>query len=158
VLRPEDFNNDAKDAGDLGAGHQVTAFYEIVPTGSTGGNDEIDPLRYQQQNRQPRSTELGWVKLRHKAPQSDKSELLQWPVASNVADLRSVPRDVRFAAAVAEYGLLLRHSKFAGQANYSHVLAAASESIGADLTGHRTDFLDLVRRASALTGEHYSRR
>jgi Ca-activated chloride channel family protein len=162
VLHPEDFNNDAKDAGDLGAGHQVTAFYEIVPTGSAGNDGDVDPLRYQQpgrpQTRESRSNEFGWVKLRHKAPQGDKSELLQWPIAGNVAELRSVPRDVRFAAAVAEYGLLLRHSKFAEQASYSHVLATASESIGPDLAGHRTDFLDLVRRAAALNGEHHGRR
>lgn len=161
VLRPEDFNNDAKDAGDLGAGHQVTAFYEIAPAGSTDSGD-VDPLRYQDQGRRPardtRSTELGWVKLRHKAPQSSSSELLQWPITGGAAEVRSVARDVRFAAAVVEYGLLLRHSKFAGSASYQHVLTTASEAVGPDLAGHRTDFLDLVRRAAALSGEHYSRR
>jgi len=158
ILRPEDFNNDAKDAGDLGAGHQVTAFYEIVPTGGAGG--DVDPLRYQQQGRRPAnaSAELAWIKLRHKTPQSDRSELLQWPVATSPTDLRSVSRDVRFAAAVAEYGLLLRHSKFAGSASYQHVLATATNAVGPDLQGHRTDFLDLVRRAAALSSEHYSRR
>ncbi|MEO5925180.1 MAG: von Willebrand factor type A domain-containing protein [Bryobacteraceae bacterium] len=161
ILRPEDFNNDAKDAGDLGAGHQVTAFYEIVPTGGIGSGD-VDPLRYQEQGRRParqtRSTELGWIKLRHKAPQGDKSELLQWPINANPGELRSASRDVRFAAAVAEYGLLLRRSKFAGDASFEHVLATATDAVGPDLAGYRTDFLDLVRRASALSGEHYSRR
>ncbi len=161
VLRPEDFNNDAKDAGDLGAGHQVTAFYEIIPTGGVSSGD-IDPLRYQQQGRRPannnRATEFGWIKLRHKAPQADKSELLQWPIAANVADLRSVSRDVRFAAAVTEFGLLLRNSKFAGDADFDHVLATATDAVGPDLTGYRTDFLDLVRKAAALSDRRYSRR
>lgn len=148
ILRPEDFNNDAKDAGDLGAGHQVTAFYEIVP--ADGGT--VDGLRYQAPERRPNgSAEVAWIKLRHKAPQSDHSELLQWPVAAVPSELRSASRDVRFAAAVAEYGLLLRHSKFAGQASMAHVLATASEALGPDLAGHRTDFLDLVRRADALS-------
>jgi Ca-activated chloride channel family protein len=159
LLRPEDFNNDAKDAGDLGAGHQVTALYEIVPVGSAGSGD-VDALRYQQQARRPvRPTgELAWIKLRHKAPQGDKSDLLEWPVTANAGDLRSAPRDVRFAAAVAEYGLLLRHSQFAGNASYQHVLATASDAVGPDLAGHRTDFLDLVRRAAVLAGEHPNRR
>jgi Ca-activated chloride channel family protein len=152
ILRPEDFNDDTKDAGDLGAGHQVTAFYEIVPAGGSGS---VDPLRYQQQKQRPASgsSELAWVKLRHKAPQSDKSELLEWPVAANAGELRNASRDVRFAAAVAEYGLLLRHSKFAGQASFAHVLSTATDALGPDLLGHRTDFLDLVRRASQLSGE-----
>jgi Ca-activated chloride channel family protein len=143
----------------LGAGHQVTAFYEIVPTSSAGTGD-VDPLRYQEQGRRPAraSAELAWIKLRHKAPQGDKSELLQWPVTADAVELRSVSRDVRFAAAVAEYGLLLRHSKFAGSASYEHVLAAATDAVGPDLAGYRTGFLDLVRRAASLSGEHHSRR
>ena len=160
LLNPEDFNDDAKDAGDLGAGHQVTAFYEIVPTGSGSGGD-VDPLRYQQPDRaarDTRSSELAWVKMRYKAPQGDRSELLEWPAASTTTDFRQAPRDVRFAAAVAEYGLLLRHSKFAGQASYDHVIATASDAVGADLQGHRTDFVDLARKASVLSGARISRR
>jgi Ca-activated chloride channel family protein len=161
ILRPEDFNNDAKDAGDLGAGHQVTAFYEIVPSGGAASGD-VDALRYQEQGRRAaparRSAELGWIKLRHKAPQADKSQLLEWPIAANAAELRNVSRDVRFAAAVAEYGLLLRHSKFAGNASYDHVLATATDAVGPDLSGYRTDFLDLVRKAAAMSDGRYSRR
>jgi Ca-activated chloride channel family protein len=165
ILRPEDFNDDAKDAGDLGAGHQVTAFYEIIPTGSTerGGTD---PLRYQNREKQTapapngtnRTNELAWLKLRHKAPQGDRSELLEWPVSASVADFRAVPRDVRFAAAVTEYGLLLRHSKFLGDASFEHVIATANDSLGPDLAGYRADFLDLARRAAYLSDSHVSRR
>jgi Ca-activated chloride channel family protein len=165
MLRPEDFNDDKKDAGDLGAGHQVTAFYEIVPAGGTSSGD-VDALRYQKQEKAPapsgNTSEFAWVKLRYKAPQGDRSSLLEWPVGKGksgamVEDFRAVPRDVRFAAAVAEYGLLLRHSKFAADADYKHVLAVASESVGADLAGNRTDFLDLVRRAETLGGKRASR-
>jgi Ca-activated chloride channel family protein len=165
MLRPEDFNDDQKDAGDLGAGHQVTAFYEIVPANGVGSGD-VDGLRYQEAEKKPARTnhsgEFAWVKLRYKAPQGERSALLEWPVGAGqsgamVEEFRAVPRDVRFAAAVAEYGLLLRHSKFAGEANYQHVLAVASESVGADLAGYRTDFLDLVRRADALGGKRASR-
>lgn len=166
MLRPEDFNDDKKDAGDLGAGHQVTAFYEIVPAGGANSGG-VDGLRYQKQERVPaanntNTNELAWVKLRYKTPQGDRSSLLEWPVGKGksgamIDDFRAVPRDVRFAAAVAEYGLLLRRSKFAGDADYKHVLTVASESVGADLTGNRTDFLDLVRRAEILGGKHASR-
>jgi Ca-activated chloride channel family protein len=75
-----------------------------------------------------------------------------------VADFRSAPRDVRFAAAVAEYGLLLRHSKFAGQASFEHVIATAADALGPDLLGYRTDFVDLARKASVLSGARISRR
>jgi Ca-activated chloride channel family protein len=165
LLRPEDFNDDQKDAGDLGAGHQVTAFYEITPANGVGSGD-IDALRYQTPEKKParngRSGEFAWVKLRYKAPQGDRSALLEWPVGTGqsgamIEEFRAIPRDVRFAAAVAEYGLLLRHSKFAGDSNYQHVLAVASESVGADLAGYRTDFLDLVRRAETIGGKRASR-
>ena len=157
ILRPEDFNDDSKDAGDLGAGHQVTAFYEIVPTGSNSTGSGVDPLRYGKAPApQPgvRTNELGWVKLRYKAPQGETSELMQWPVGAQVADFHSAPRDIRFAAAVAEYGLLLRHSKFAGNASYDHALETASNALGSDLNGNRTEFLDLVRKAARLSGSH----
>jgi len=158
LLRPEDFSDDTKDAGDLGAGHQVTAFYEIIPTGSTSTGGGVDPLRYQASAvpepavRNSRPNELGWVKLRHKAPQGDSSQLLEWPVSAQIAEFRDAPRDVRFAAAVAEYGLLLRHSKFAGNASFDHALETASNALGSDLNGNRTEFLDLVRKAARLSG------
>jgi Ca-activated chloride channel homolog len=160
ILRPEDFNDDRKDAGDLGAGHQVTALYEIIPEGSSETGASVDGLRYQNSIQQaPRSgshtQELAWVKLRHKNPQSDSSELLEWAVPAGSMAFESAPRETRFAIAVAEYGLLLRHSKFAGGASFSHTLKTASDAVGSDLAGHRTDFLDLVRRAAALSGERH---
>jgi Ca-activated chloride channel family protein len=152
VLRREEFNDDKKDAGDLGAGHQVTAIYEIVPAGSQ--SDNVDRLRYQDEHantRQSRSAELAWVKLRHKNPHSDTSELLEWPVNTTELPLRAAPPDVRFASAVAEYGMLLRQSKFSGNASFDHVLSTASGALGADLAGYRSEFLDLARQARDLS-------
>ncbi len=159
LLRPEDFNDDTKDAGDLGAGHQVTAFYEIVPTGASAGDAGVDPLRYQR-NPAPapqsgtHAGELAWVKLRYKEPQAGSSELLEWPVGSRAAAFDTAPAEVRFAAAVAEYGMLLRHSQFSGNSSFSHALRTATDSLGPDLNGLRTDFLDLVRAAATLAHEH----
>jgi Ca-activated chloride channel family protein len=140
LLRAEDFNNDAKDAGDLGAGHQVTAFYEIVPV-SGGG-----------------SGELAWVKMRYKAPQAETSELMEWPVQARVESFEQAPQDVRFAVAVAEYGMLLRQSKFAEGATFSHVATVASAATGRDLEGLRADFVELARRAASLPETEVARR
>lgn len=107
ILRAEEFNDDTKDSGDLGSGHQVTAIYEIIPAPSREEPPDVDRLRYQQTGRNTtsaRSGELCWVKLRYKQPQGDHSELLQWPVPSSVAALDAAPADVRFALSVAEYG------------------------------------------------------
>jgi Ca-activated chloride channel family protein len=163
LLRPEDFNDDTKDAGDMGAGHQVTAFYEIIPTDSRETSAGVDELRYQQQPRRTapqvnHGDEFGWMKLRYKAPQGDTSELLEWALGARSVEFDKAPRDVRFAAAVAEYGMLLRHSKFAGNASFSHVIATANDSLGQDLDGYRADFLDLARRAANLSGAVISRR
>jgi Ca-activated chloride channel family protein len=154
VLRPEEFNDDKRDAGDLGAGHQVTALYEIIPADSPEDIPGVDRLRYQESARdarRARSNELAWVKLRHKKPQSSKSELLEWPVSASEASFRDAPGDVRFAIAVAEFGMLLRESKFANNASFEHVLKTASDAMGPDLGGHRAEFLDLARRAGKLS-------
>jgi Ca-activated chloride channel family protein len=158
ILRPEEFNNDQKDAGDLGAGHQVTAIYELMPAGSGEETGSVDKLRYQQDTSnapKARSAELAWVKLRYKRPQSDQSELLEWPVPTAQIDFRAASPDTRFATAVAEYGMLLRQSKFLGSASYDHVLNTASGALGADLSGYRAEFLDLVRKARDLSKRVY---
>jgi Ca-activated chloride channel homolog len=154
VLRPEEFNDDKKDAGDLGAGHQVTAFYELIPAGSVEETGDVDQLRYQKDadnTRKARSNELAWLKLRHKKPQARKSELLEWPIASEATRFSSLPNDVRFAAAVAEYGILLRRSKFEGHANFDHVIAAAQLAIRTSTDEHKLEFLDLAKLARTLT-------
>ncbi len=160
ILRPEEFNDDKKDSGDLGSGHQVTAIYEIVPASSRENPSNIDPLRYQQKRRDTRDTrskELAWLKLRYKEPQGDRSQLLQWPVPASVSAADILPVDVRFAFAVAEYGLLLRASKFAAGASFDHVLRTARDAMGPNPDTHRTEFLVLVRHAEELSLNHESR-
>jgi len=160
ILRAEKFNDDKKDAGDLGSGHQVTAIYEIIPAGSREDVAGVDGLRYQRQPRdtsRTRSAELAWVKLRHKQPQGDKSELLEWPVVPTSMDFDTLPVDARFAFAVAEYGLLLRQSKFAGGASFDQVLRLARDALGNAPDTHRMEFLDLVRRARELAQDTEAR-
>jgi Ca-activated chloride channel family protein len=91
--------------------------------------------------------------MRSKAPQSDASQLWEWPVTAVAGAFTQASADVRFSAAVAEYGMLLRHSKFKGNASFDHALRTAAAALGPDLEGHRTGFLDLVRTAARLSGQ-----
>jgi Ca-activated chloride channel homolog len=155
LLRAQDFNDDKKDAGEIGAGHTVTALYEVVPAGKSVPVPGVDPLKYQQP-RQPaeaaKSKELLTVKLRHKEPDGDTSKLLEVPVED--AEVKSVPtEDFRFAASVAAFGMLLRGSPHKGVATYAGVLELAQESKGRDPQGYRAEFCELVRKAAALTQE-----
>ena len=153
LLRKEDFNDDRKDAGEMGAGHTVTALYEIVPAGERPPAS-VDPLKYQPQPRpqpepgaQVSSTELMTVKVRYKEPQGDTSKLLEFPVRS---DAQKFTANLGFAAAVAEYGMLLRRSQHRGAATWAQVLSLAREHRGRDEDGYRAEFIRLVDLASAL--------
>jgi Ca-activated chloride channel family protein len=158
LLRDEDFNDDAKDAGDLGAGHSVTALYEVVPVGSRSPVvvRGVDSLRYQRpaaaaEPATPRAGagEVAYVKLRYKERDGKTSRLLEQPVV----DAGARPSDdFTFAASVAAFGMLLRDSEYRGRASYEDVLAMAERSRGADVGGYRADFLRLVRRAQELKG------
>jgi Ca-activated chloride channel homolog len=150
MLAREDFNNDKVDAGDIGAGHRVTALYEIVPVGKQG---RLDPLRYgQQASAAAASTELANVKLRYKKPQSDTSELLQYPIdKGSVATLERLSPDFRFAASVAAFGQLLRGGKYVGNFGYGDIEKLARGGIGDDPDGYRREFLSLVHLAASLT-------
>jgi Ca-activated chloride channel family protein len=148
LMRDEDFNNDRKDGGVLGAGHSVTALYEVVPVGvrlamSIGS---VDSLRYQPvADTAPaaRSSggELLFVKVRYKEPDGTESRLLNHPVANRV---RRASQDLQFAAAVAAFGMVLRESEHRGNATTDQVLAAARTGIGADPHGHRAGFVRMV--------------
>jgi Ca-activated chloride channel family protein len=151
VLQNEDFNNDAKDAGEIGAGHSVTALYEIVSPGvAVEGMPTIDPLRYQQAagpTAAAATGELMSVKLRYKAPDGDVSRL----VAVTVPDRPTgVARNLGFAASVAAFGMLLRQSEHRGDASYLEVLELARNNRGEDPRGYRAEFIRLVQLASAL--------
>ncbi len=156
LLKARDFNDDKKDAGEIGAGHTVTALYEIVPVDRQHNAPGVDPLRYQQ-NKKPRqahdekSEELLTIKIRYKAPESDKSDGFEFALdAGNIVDTPT--DDFRFAAAVASFGMLLRDSQFKEDASWDEVIASAESSLGRDPSGYRAEFLDLARRARNLAG------
>lgn len=149
LLQNEDFNNDKKDAGDMGSGHTVTALYEIIPAGKAMA-PETDALKYQQYILNAGSGEVLTVKVRYKNPDSDKSQLLSQVLAPSSRKIESSPADFRMAAAVAEFGLLLRDSEFKAKASYQHVIALASGAKGEDKEGYRSEFIQMVKKAGML--------
>jgi Ca-activated chloride channel family protein len=158
MLNKEDFNDDTKDAGEIGAGHTVTALYEIVPVGKTVNTTPgVDPLRYQAgQTSTPAETladEILTVKLRYKAPDGDTSTPLAFPLKGWPVPFEKADDDIRFASAVAAFGLLLRDSPHKGDATYERILEIASKATGKDRFGYRREFIELVRNAQALGGK-----
>ena len=152
LLNDADFADDAKDAGDMGAGHTVTALYEVIPAGLA--NDPLLPksneLRYKKDSQTQRTAstdELLYVKLRYKEPDGSTSKLMTRVVPDAV---RSRNSDFAFASAVAEFGLILRDSKFRGTASYSGVIETARANLGADPDGLRAEFVSLVQKAATL--------
>jgi Ca-activated chloride channel family protein len=158
LLRKEDFNNDAKDAGDIGAGHSVTALYELVPPGAGDATGRVDPLKYQSTHVTATSPELLTLKLRYKEPESETSKLLTYAVNDTGAELASASDNLRFAAAVAEFGMLLRDSKHKGDATYDEVRQLAQKSLGRDYEGYRRDFLKMIDDAQHLAPEKVASR
>jgi Ca-activated chloride channel homolog len=153
ALRDEDFADDRKDGGELGAGHTVTALYEVVPVGAPRVGRRADPLRYQRRVERPEAAdgeELLYVKLRYKAPDGRTSRLLEQPVLDRAG---APSRELTFAAAVAAFGMLLRDSEHKGDATMSEVIAMASRSLGEDPHGDRADFVRLATEARRLLQE-----
>lgn len=153
LLKDEDFNNDAKDAGDMGAGHTVTAFYEVIPAGMKNEYvGKVDDLKYQKKEKMTLkptgSDELLTVKLRYKAPDKDVSRKMELPFVDNKGD--SVSSDFRFASAVAMFGQLLRDSDFKGTADYDKVIKLAKQGLNNDERGYRREFIRLVEAAKGL--------
>ncbi len=155
VLRKEDFNNDRRDAGELGAGRTVTALYELVPPGAAAPGADVDPLKYQPEPARPpvavASDELMTIKVRYKTPTGDTSGLLEFPIRD--AAPRTTP-NLGFAAAVTEFGMLLRRSDFTGQASWGQAVQLAREHRGRDDDGYRAEFIRLVELAAALDRKH----
>lgn len=150
MLAREDFNNDQVDAGEIGAGHRVTALYEIIPVGARG---RIDPLRYgTKQATGASGGEVAQVRLRYKLPETDTSQLLEYPImkGSLVAGAKLSP-DLRFAASVAAFGQLLRGGKYLGDFNYDAVETLAMGAMDADREGYRREFVSLVKLAASLS-------
>ncbi len=157
-LAARDFNDDSKDAGEIGAGHTVTALYEVTPAGVPGGltMSEVDPLKYQPEKSVTAvsdSDELLTVKLRYKLPEASESTRLELAVRDSGTDFADASADLRFASAVAAFGMLLRGSRFAGDLDYGTVHEIARTSLGSDRKGYRGEFLELVERAAQLSGQ-----
>lgn len=158
LLKNEDFANDTVDAGELGAGHTVTALYEIIPTQQ---NDSLKAsldsgLKYSEPNRQPSYGSLAefpdqyaTVKFRYKAPNGDKSTLIEEVIFTNELDQKD-SEDFKFIQSVVEFGLILRNSKYKGDANFERILERATSSKGEDAFGYRKEFIEVVKKARAI--------
>ena len=165
LLADADFADDTKDAGEIGSGHTVTALYELVPAtkpeqlaeaklggpAPAVGGRYVKPAEVKADARI--SNELLTVHLRYKAPEGHKSTPIDHPVADDVKDLGRASADTKFAAAVAEFGMLLRGSRFVGQGNLDAVLELARANLGPDPSGRRHEFVELVEKAKALRAQ-----
>jgi Ca-activated chloride channel homolog len=152
LMAAEDFNDDAKDGGELGAGHAVTALYEVVLVGTGGPGTSVDPLRYQEPRNTGRSSdELFTVKLRYQPPTGGgASRLIEETVRRD--DNARGTADLHFAAAVAEYGMLLRNSEYKARSNWENVIAMARQNLGTDPGGYRAEFVRLAEVARGMSG------
>ncbi len=154
-LEDRDFHDDRVDAGEIGAGHSVTAFYEIVPVGAEVDTGEVGPLKYQREPRLTRaagSDEWLTLELRYKQPDGERSQRLSQVVAGEPLELDEASEDLRFGGAVALFGMLLRESELAGDADWERVRELAELGLGDDRDGQRRDFLRLAERAQRLDG------
>ncbi len=162
LLSDRDFNDDKKDAGDLGAGHTVTALYEIVPTGieTDVKLPAVDSLKYQRvtTTANANNAELMQVKLRYKAPNSNTSQLIASVVSDRDASIESASDNFKFSSSVAAFGMILRDSEYKGKANLDRVLAQAKQAKGLDREGYRSDFIGVVERYRTIVSLENSRK
>lgn len=150
MLNNQDFNNDKKDAGEIGSGHTVTALYEIIPVGVESEFIEgTDELKYQQTARKNTSNELMTVKFRYKKPDGDKSLLIVHPVKENAS--QSVSENFRLVTAVAQFGMLLSNSEFKQASSFASAQSLATGAIGSDEEGYRAEFISLISKAKKLS-------
>lgn len=153
LLANRDFEDDRKDAGEIGAGHSVTALYEIVPAGQKLENDGIE-LKYSQTQRSDTrfNNELMTVKLRYKEPDGSQSKLLTMGVLDSDRTAGSASENLRFAAAVAQFGMVLRDSRYRGTSSFGNARMLVESATSSDLKGYRSEFLGLLDRAKNLKG------
>lgn len=154
MLNKEDFNNDKKDAGDLGSGHTVTALYEVIPAGvKSKFLENVDELKYQkpaEEKDQSTSNELLTIKLRYKKPGEETSRLMSKAVTDQAVSWDDASDNFRFASAVAAYGMILRDSEFKQNATYATVINWAANARGEDHEGYRAEFIRLVKASSLM--------
>lgn len=154
LLNKEDFKDDKKDAGEMGVGHRVTALYEIVPAGSDEKFPTIDELKYQEREKESVkhfSDELVTIKTRFKTPDGTQSYPINQVVTTKATGFSDASANLRFASAVAGFGMLLRKSEFSGNINYSKVTEIAKNAKGNDEEGYRGEFVRLVKVAESLS-------
>ena len=152
-LAAKDFNDDKKDAGEIGSGHTMTAFYEIIPAGAGEMGAGTDSLKYQK-SEAAKSGELMTVKLRYKQPDGEKSVLIEKAHTAAEMTRKEPSADFRFASAVAEFALLLEDSKFKGDASFEMLIERAREAKGEDREGYRAEFIRLAEAAEAYADGH----
>jgi len=148
MLKSEDFNNDKKDAGELGSGHTVTALYEIIPVGVESEFFKIDELKYQKTTPNPSasaSNEIMTIKFRYKKPNEDVSKLIVHPLVDSNTPLEKTSTNFRWAASVAAFGMRLRESEYVRNFTYDEVVQLAQQAKGEDKEGYRTEFINMVK-------------
>jgi Ca-activated chloride channel family protein len=154
MLKSEDFNNDKKDAGELGSGHTVTALYEVIPVGVKSEFFHVDELKYSTTTINPSSKasgELMTIKLRYKKPDEDVSKLIVHPLADSNTDLAKASENFRWSASVAAFGMLLRESEYLNGFSYDKVLAIAQSAKGEDEEGYRIEFINMVKSVGLVS-------
>jgi Ca-activated chloride channel family protein len=158
MLNKEDFNNDKKDAGELGSGHTVTALYEVIPVGvKSDFIESVDKLKYQPESKPlptAASSELMTIKFRYKKPDEDKSKLIEHVVMDQRISINNTTDNFRFAASVAQFGMLLRDSEFKQSSSFDNAWKLANDAMGEDEEGYRAEFLKLIRNARSLAGSN----
>jgi Ca-activated chloride channel family protein len=164
LLNDEDFNDDRKDAGEMGSGHYVTALYELVPAGSDEKIPSVDPLKYQGAGRNnvtagnSYQNEYLTIKIRYKKPDGVTSMLMEKPVKNYVNDMEDTSENLRFAAAVSEFGMILRNSEFKGSSSLDEAARLAKSARGEDEEGYRSEFvrlIDTVKGLRVLAGREF---
>jgi Ca-activated chloride channel family protein len=152
LLNDEDFNDDKKDAGEMGAGHNVTALYELIPAGSEEYIPSVDALKYQKSDRKDnsQSSEFLTIKLRYKKPDGNTSILFEKTVKGSIYEIEDASDNLKFAAAVSEFGMILRNSEFKGNATLEGASLLAKSSRGEDEDGYRAELIRLIKTAKDL--------
>ena len=155
LLNDEDFNDDRKDAGEMGSGHNVTALYELIPADSDERIPDIDPLKYQpgknpawernDTRERPVSSEFLTIKIRYKKPDGETSRLMEKAVRGPVTAIENASDNIRFTSAVSEFGMILRDSEFKGNATIDHAIGLASGSRGEDEDGYRAELIRMMK-------------
>jgi Ca-activated chloride channel homolog len=148
ILKSEDFNNDKKDAGELGSGHTVTALYEIIPVGVESEFFKIDELKYQSTKITTdgkRTDELLTIKLRYKKPDEGVSKLIVHPLVDTEVELTKTSDNFRWSASIAAFGMLLRDSEYVRDFSYDQVVNLAQNAKGEDKEGYRTEFISMAK-------------